>query len=183
MTKFEDFKILVKAMKSAYTAPNFLPDAEAVKVWYQLLKDIPYELLSNVVQSHIMSCKFPPTIAEIRQKAAEITYPENYQDWSIAWQETCGAIASYGSWRSKDGMESLSPLTRECVKRLGWMNLCASENPAADRANFRTIYEQLQTAHKKTAVLSPTFIGKTERLKLGGTDEPGYIDRQTDKKY
>ena len=41
MMSFEEFKKLVKGMKAVYTSQSFLPDAESVKIWYQLLKDIP----------------------------------------------------------------------------------------------------------------------------------------------
>ena len=46
---FDEFKILVKGMKAVYTSPNFLPDADSVKIWYRLLGDMPYELASIAI--------------------------------------------------------------------------------------------------------------------------------------
>ena len=40
-------------------------------------------------------------------------------------------------------MESFTPLTRKAVERLGFRNICVSENPMAERANFRQCYEIL----------------------------------------
>ena len=35
----------------------------------------------------------------------------------------------------------MDPLTRQVVKQLGFRNICVSENPMAERANFRQCYE------------------------------------------
>lgn len=47
----------------------------------------------------------------------------------------------------------MDAITRECVKRLGWKDLCMSENQTADRANFRMIYEQVQRKKVEAAAL------------------------------
>lgn len=51
----------------------------------------------------------------------------------------------------------MDAITRQCVKRLGFQNLCTSENITADRANFRMIYEQEQKAQKELRQLSPAL--------------------------
>ena len=68
----DEFKILVKSMKAVYAQPTFLPDQDAFNVWYALLKDLPYELASMAVQKHVLTEKFPPTIADLRAKANEV---------------------------------------------------------------------------------------------------------------
>lgn len=68
----DEFKILVKSMKAVYAQPTFLPDQDAFNVWYALLKDLPYELASMAVQKHMLTGKFPPTIADLRAKANEV---------------------------------------------------------------------------------------------------------------
>ena len=68
----DEFKILVKSMKAVYAQPTFLPDQDAFNVWYALLKDLPYELASMAVQKHMLTEKFPPTIADLRAKANEV---------------------------------------------------------------------------------------------------------------
>ena len=68
----DEFKILVKSMKAVYAQPTFLPDQDAFNVWYALLKDLPYELASMAVQKHMLTEKFPPTIADLRAKASEV---------------------------------------------------------------------------------------------------------------
>ena len=68
----DEIKILVKSMRAVYAQPTFLPDQDAFNVWYALLKDLPYELASMAVQKHMLTEKFPPTIADLRAKANEV---------------------------------------------------------------------------------------------------------------
>ena len=48
-------------------------------------------------------------------------------------------------------MESFDEITREVVKRLGFQNICLSENVVADRARFAEIYQAIQL-RKRTEV-------------------------------
>ena len=48
-------------------------------------------------------------------------------------------------------MESFDEVTREVVKRLGFQNICLSENIVADRARFAEIYQAIQR-RKRTEV-------------------------------
>lgn len=65
------FKVLVKAMKATYPQDTFIPDKDAFDVWYSMLQDLPYEVCSLAIQKYIMTRKFPPTIADIREMATE----------------------------------------------------------------------------------------------------------------
>lgn len=173
MMKFEEFKILAKGMKAVYTSPNFLPDADALKIWYQLLKDLPYEIANMAIQRHMATNKFPPTIADIREQASLSTDKELNGDWGEAWQNVTKAIGKYGQWETEKALESLDDLTRQCVKRLGWKELCMSENAMADRANFRMIYEEQKGRAKEQAVLPLEVKANIEKLQnnmkfLGG---------------
>lgn len=48
-------------------------------------------------------------------------------------------------------MESFDEITREVVKRLGFQNICLSENIVADRARLAEIYQAIQR-RKRTEV-------------------------------
>ena len=47
----------------------------------------------------------------------------------------------------------MDEITRQCVKRLGWKELCMSETPMQDRANFRMIFEELKLKTKQESAL------------------------------
>ena len=140
--EFDEFKILVKGMKSAYTNERFLPDADSVKIWYQLIKDIDYESANAAIQKYILTNKFPPTIADIRELSAEVK-TGRIPDWGDGWEQVITAIRKYGMYQEGKAMESMDEITRKTVKRLGFKNICLSENINHDRANFRMIYEQI----------------------------------------
>ena len=40
--EFGEFKLIVKGLKAVYSKDNFLANDEAIKIWYTMLKDIPY---------------------------------------------------------------------------------------------------------------------------------------------
>ena len=138
----EDFKILAKAMKAVYAQATFLSDKAAFEIWFSLLKDIPYEIANMALQKYMLTNKFPPTIAEIRELATSISAGEK-ELWADGWEKALTAIRSYGTYREQEALESLDELTRKTVECLGYYGLCTSENLTADRANFRMIFEKL----------------------------------------
>lgn len=138
----EEFRILAKAMKAIYAQATFLPDKDALEIWFSLLKDIPYEIANMALQKYMLTNKFPPTIAEIRELATSISAGEK-ELWADGWEKALTAIRSYGTYREQEALESLDELTRKTVECLGYYGLCTSENLTADRANFRMIFEKL----------------------------------------
>ena len=151
MTK-EEFKILAKGMKAVYTYPSFLPDADALEIWYQLLKDLPYDVCNVAIQKYMMTETEVPKIADIRNMCASIMAGEKPL-WSEGWEEVLMAIRRYGSYNEEKAMESMSEITKQCVKRLGYQNLCRSEELGVDRANFRMIFEQIANREHEKAKL------------------------------
>lgn len=148
----EQFKILCKGMKAVYTQESFLPDADAFNIWFSLLGDLEYSVLNAAIQKYMLTNKFPPTIADLRELATNICTGE-IADWGEGWEQVLQAIRRYGYYRESEALGTMDSLTQTCVKRLGWRNLCMSENNNHDRANFRMMYEQLAERTKKEAVL------------------------------
>ena len=151
MTK-DEFKILAKGMKAVYTYPSFLPDADALNVWYSLLQDLPYEVCNVAIQKYMMTETKIPTIADIRNLCAGVVAGEKPL-WSDGWEEVMMSIRRYGSYNEEKAMESMSDITKQCVRRLGYQNLCRSEAIEVDRANFRMIFEQIANREHERAKL------------------------------
>ena len=150
---FDDWKIIAKGLKSAYTYEKFLPDADALNVWFELLKDIEYQILNMACQQYISTNKFAPTIADLRELCSNTVNGE-LPDYGKAWEEVLMAIRKCGMYQEDLAFERMSEQTRQVVKRMGFKNLCTSENVTADRANFRMIYEQI-SQRKKTDMQIP----------------------------
>lgn len=162
---YDEFKVLVKGMKAVYTQPTFLPDRDAVNVWYKLLQDIDYNVANAAIQKYMLTQKFPPTIADIREMAATVSNGDKPL-WSDGWEQVLKNIRKYGMCtydpdKLIECMNSFDSLTKTAVERIGWEELCRSKNIMADRANFRMIYEQLAERQQKNSQLSA---GLTEMI-------------------
>ncbi len=160
---FDEFKLLAKSMKSVYTRDNFLPDAESIKIWFLLLKDIPYEVLNVAIQKYMMTNKFAPTIADLRELSTEAVQGQ-ISDWGDGWEQVLRAIRMYGAYNTGAALESMDAITRKCVERLGFREICMSENIAVDRANFRMLYETLANRQKEDSKLSLSIKTKLAEL-------------------
>ena len=57
----------------------------------------------------------------------------------------------------------MDELTRTIVKNLGWTRLCCSENPTADRANFREAYEA-RAGDLQDSLQLPEFVAKGKAM-------------------
>lgn len=137
-----EFLKIAEMIKTAYPKDKLLPNKAAMDLWYLMLKDITYKQAQTSVLSYIATHKFPPTIADIREAAADVT-GKAVSDWGAGWAATLKVIRNYGWCRQAEAMAELDDITRQTVRRLGYMELCTSENLMADRGNFRMIYEEL----------------------------------------
>lgn len=146
--EFKQFLVLVKGLKAVYTKDNFLPDEDSVKIWFSLLKDIPYDVLNVAIQKYILTAIYPPTIAELRRLSSEIVQGQQ-PDWGESWEQVQKAVRRYGMYRQEEAMKSMDDITRKCAERIGFRNICLSENVSVERANFRMIYENLVEREKQ----------------------------------
>lgn len=149
----EEFINLTKALKTFYPRDNMLPNMEAMELWYRELSDIPYTVAEAALRKYVATNKFSPTIADIRELSATVTNGDKPL-WSDGWEEVLRAIKMFGSYRETEALQSMTETTREAVKRMGFRNICLSENIMTERANFRTIFEQLADRKQKNAQLS-----------------------------
>lgn len=146
----KEFFIFVSALKTYYPRENILPNNQAIELWFRQLQDIPYHVAEASLNKWVATNKWSPSIADIREMASTIQEGE-IPDWGDGWEQVIMAIRRYGMYRVGEAMESFDSITKQCVERLGFKNLCMSENINQDRANFRMIYEQLSERKKKDA--------------------------------
>lgn len=160
----EEFGLIVKAIRTYYPREKILPSQEALTLWYEQLQDLDYRTVVTGLKKWVATNKWSPSIADLREVAAEIS-KEKVKDWSEAWEDARKAVRRFGSYNPQDAMDSLDELTRETVKRLGYYDLCRSENHDADRANFRNIYEQLAQRKKQEQQIPPAILMAIEGIK------------------
>ncbi len=142
---------LVGALVAAFPAAEI--GAETVKLYARMLADVPPEVLDAAVEQCIAECKFFPAVAELRDKALRLAsaagqHPTSAEAWGLV-VEAIRRVGSYGRPRFAD------PLVARAVEVMDWRQMCACETPAADRAHFMRIYEQLVARDMEDARLLP----------------------------
>lgn len=149
----EEFAMFAAALRTYYPKESILPNSQAMSLWYERLKDIPYKVAETALNEWVDTNKWPPTIADIREKSSTIVNGE-IEDWGAAWEETIRAIRKYGVYNMEDALNSLSPMARKITQQIGYKHLCLSEDMTQDRANFRMMYEQAAKREKLSSQTS-----------------------------
>lgn len=158
----QQFATIAIGIKSAYPASKILEDGASMDFWYMMLKDIPYEVAENAVMEHICTSVYPPNIAEIRKLCME-RCRQPVLSFDDAWGVVQKAMSMYGSWRTEEAYRTMDALTLSVVKNIGWTRMCQSENPVADRANFREAYEAKAQKLQSSNCL-PEFVAQNKAL-------------------
>lgn len=163
MTKSE-FAKFAMALRTYYPKEKLLPSEQAMDLWLYQLEDIPYDVAVAVLNEWVALNKWSPSIADIREMATSIRLGD-MPSWGDAWEEVLKAIRQYGLYRADEAVNSLAPTAQKAIKRIGFTNICLSDNLTADRANFRQIYEAIAEREKKEAQLSPSLQTRIAELR------------------
>lgn len=183
----DEFKILVKSMKAVYAQPTFLPDQDAFNVWYALLKDLPYELTSMAVQKHMLTEKFPPTIADIRAKANEVVErPAEDISELEAWSLVRRAIGN----SNYHAEEEFKKLPEACQIAVGspanlreWAMMDSDQVATVEQSHFIRNYRTAVKRMTEDKKLPPAFrerIAEHRRrhAELKSRDQPEIEDKE-----
>lgn len=168
MTRAEFFT-LAKGMKAVYADLKFLPDKDSLEVWYGLLQDLPYDKASLAVRAHMCSNRFPPTIADIRAKAAEATADVGNTDkgtleaWALVYKAICNS--------SYNAAEEFAKLPILCQKAVGspnnlkeWSLMDIDTVQSVEQSHFIRAYSALLAEKKDSRGIIPA---DRERLGMG----------------
>lgn len=148
---YQEFARVAVTLKAVYSSPNFLPDKEAVQVWYELLKDLPYSVASEAVRRYVMTEKFPPTPAGIRERVADMVEDHDMSELE-AWDRAYRAIKR-GIYHSEEEFEALPPAVQEAVgspKSLrDWAKMSSESIESTVQANFYRAYRTVLKRRKR----------------------------------
>ena len=137
----QEFAKIVMALRTYYPRENLIPNQQAAELWFVQLQDIEYKTAELAVSKWVSTNKWSPSIADIRETVTGIT--QEADDWSKGWERVQKAIDNFGRYREAEALDSLDEISRDAVKRIGFLQICDSENIAVDRASFRDIYKQI----------------------------------------
>ena len=133
-------------------------DDARMRLYVEMLSDIPPQILEAAVKKLIMTNKFLPSIAEIRETAYGIKDTISgtaAPDESEAWGEVVKAVRSVGYYgKPKFSHEAITT----AVNNIGWQDICMTTNDGMNtlRAQFRRAYQlaaQRQKDNRDNAVL------------------------------
>lgn len=111
---FEDFKVVMKGLTTAYPQQNFIKDEYALNLWYTALQDIPYPTLNKAATNYIMTHKFPPTIADIRELSYRLSNAAPMLG-PAAWNQLIRALRQAYAPDSERIWEQLPDITKQIV--------------------------------------------------------------------
>nr|DAE48384.1 MAG TPA: replisome organizer [Caudoviricetes sp.] len=133
-------------------------DDARMRLYVEMLSDIPPQILEAAVKKLIMTNKFLPSIAEIRETAYGIKGTISgtaAPDESEAWGEVMKAVRSVGyCGKPKFSHEAITT----AVNNIGWQDICMTTYDGMNtlRAQFRRAYQlaaQRQKDNRDNAVL------------------------------
>lgn len=157
--------------------PSARLDAEAARatavVYRRMLADLDAGIARAAIERLIATCKWFPTVAEIREACAALTAGPR-RAGGEAWGDVRRAISRYGYSREPGRDFAFEdPLVAKAVSALGWGAICSSENEVADRARFIELYDKLARDNRAEVVSgSLPAVRHLREMQAGPTPAP-----------
>lgn len=165
----DEVKTILATLASVYP-PNLMPTVNelTVNVWFQLLQDIPYKQASASVAAWMQTSKYPPTIADIRERLIQKIVSEQKTP-EQAWSELMRAIVRYGHTEKDLAQKELGELW-DLVGR-DWAYYCSLQEDQTpnEKARFIRMYAANQSKQKNNVQISAPIreVLESGQLKLG----------------
>lgn len=148
----DEFKTIVKGLKTLYNDPKYIADHDAFELWFSLLGDLDYNVASMATQAYMQTEIFPPKPADIRRYAQQITSPKTESMTEIeAWGLVRKAISN-GTYGYNEEFKKLPKIIQETlgspirIYEMAQVNIAESETVLA--SNFMRNYRARLESHK-----------------------------------
>lgn len=148
----KEFAKLALAIKTYFPRDNVLPSNETMELWFDMLKDLDYEIASMGLKAYVSTNKFAPTIADIREYATKVTKPQQLNEME-AWSLVSKAIRNSG-YHSEEEFEKLPPLVQKAVGQPSQLRMWAigdDYNEAVVSSNFIKTYRVVAKRNEDVA--------------------------------
>ena len=157
MTRQEALTIMAM-LKTAY--PSFYKDFSkeelnaAVNLWATMFSEESIQVVTEAIKALMCTLKFPPTIADVKEKIAAITHPQTMTEME-AWQLVRQAISYY---RAEETFAQLPPILQKIVGSPSvlrqWAQMEAETVDSVIQSNFMRSYKA-RVAHEKEYAMLP----------------------------
>lgn len=145
--------------------------AETVNLWATLFSDDDGAIVGLAVKKHIMTSKWPPSIAEIREIMADITHPDLIPP-DQAWAAVSDLLYAVGEYNHGDAHRNLPPLIAQTVDAIGWHTLYqlhrgsyGGNRDGMDRVAFMDLYRPAYERARQDACCSTSLLGTINTVK------------------
>lgn len=155
----EEFKPIAAGLREVYTSQRFMENQRAFSMWYDLLKDIEYAEAAMAAKRYMMTHKYAPTPADIREQVAKIRRagtPDEMNEME-AWSRVQAAISRSGYYAEEEynklpeilqrAVGSPDQLRTWAMMDTGGMNVVQS--------NFQRTFRAVQARGQEESMVSP----------------------------
>jgi len=130
--------------------------------WYKMLADLSDKEFKHAIEIIVKTYRFPPTIADIQEKALELNRvePTPEEAWALIYRD----VQKLGYYREPQYNDWKLEAAKNAV---GWHTLCDMKEgeKGTIRAHFMRIYAALQTREKQAETIQhPQLKGFIEEL-------------------
>lgn len=156
MTRQEALAIMAM-LKTAY--PSFYKDLSkeelnaAVDLWATMFADDPAYIVTEAVKSLMCTLKYPPTIADVKEKIALITQPLAMTEME-AWDMVRRAISYY---HANEAFTNLPPILQKIVgspnQLREWAQMDADTVNSVIQSNFMRSFRAKVAQEKEQSML------------------------------
>lgn len=156
---FKEFGYIADAIKTYFPRDNVLPTEHAMSLWYDGLKDLPYQIVNIALKKYMQTNKFSPTIADIREQAEQLNQNNHKTDLNEneAWTLVLKAIQRSGYY-SEEEFAKLPKIIQRTIgssSRLREMALDEKFNHGVESSNFQNKFRTEQQKEREKQKLSP----------------------------
>ena len=173
MTRGETMGILT-ILKATY--PNFYKQmsenetTDIVNVWTMMFESENINIVKEAIKSLLCTLKFPPTIADVKEKIALITQPKQESELEV-WGKVLNAIRN-SLYNAKDCFDSLPANIQQLIggpsQLKEWAMLESDVVNSVIQSNFMRSYKAKTAQNKEYSILpesTKTMIsGITQKL-------------------
>lgn len=163
----KEFAVIAAAIKTYFPRDSVLPTERAMELWYNELKDLPYNAVNLGLRMYVATNRFAPMIADIREYAGHF-YTESGEELNemAAWGLVLKAMRN-SIYHSDEEFAKLPRLVQKAVVSPGqlrewamaedvdgtWMNVTQS--------NFMRTYRAELSQEKVLEKLPPDILKLT----------------------
>ena len=176
-------------------------DKEAILAWHEMLEDIPFDVAKAAIKASVATSPFPPQICDIREYATRMT-GKRRMTADEAWGIAAEVIRTYSgktvpiegfAQKKYEFVKFGEPVKvtpsgleyeakRHCPKevweileRMGYADVCASENPDVVRGQFMRAWSNHDKEEYEKRVIGGVLPQFLKDLNLLGNGQNGEL--------